>query len=214
MARALVYSTVAVFLLLQISNAQNAYAYMKAASEEAKAVTVEALRRNEQGRNLLLVSKDAIFYSYYYECYLRMTETETTGTTVSLTPGADPLHFFKDLNPDNVDDVYLEGRWVSPGDESIRFTGLKFDPSIPKAEVRISFDGRTASLTITDRREGSFYGVLRTTLSDKNIFYQYLPLPRNVTLRVGLSRGMDTGYVYYCTSGRCSEPLRVGGDSE
>jgi hypothetical protein len=212
--RVVAYTTAAVFFVLQISNAHNSYAYMKEASESAKTITTQALRRNDQGHNILIVSVDAIFYSYFYESYLAMAGRKTKGTAVTLTPGGDTLKLLKDLDFEAVDDMYFEGRWIGPGNETIPFTGLEVHPSIPKPQALIWFDGRMVSLTITDRRDGSFCGVLKTILSDKNIVYQTLSLPKGISLRLGLSKGMDTAYVYYCTSGRCSDPIIMKGDGE
>jgi hypothetical protein len=211
-AGGLAYATAAVLLLLQLSNAQNAYTYIEAATEEARVLVSEALRRNEQGRDILLASRDAIFYSYYYESYLRLNGVEDMGTAMSLTPGARTLRLLEDVDLGRVDDLYWEDRWVDPRDASIPFTGLEIDPAIPKAEAIIDFDNGTASLRITDRRRGSFYGVLKTLLSRRNTVYLFLPLPTDLSLRVGLSRGMDTGYLHYCKAGRCSPPLVVGGE--
>lgn len=211
-SRLLAYATVAVLLALQVTHARNAYPFMKAASEEARALTAEALRRNGQGRNLLLASYDAIFYTYFYESYLRITDERKTGVTVSVTPGGDFLPLLKDLDFGSFDEVYLDGTWTEVRDEPIPFTGLTLDPDVPEAEVRFSVEDGTGTLIITDRREEIFYGVLKTLLSDKNIVYQCLPLPKNVPLRLGLSRGMDTVYVYCCSSGRCSEPVWAEAD--
>lgn len=79
--------------------------------------------------------------------------------------------------------------------------------SIPEPQIKMGSTGHFLSFVITDRREGIFYGVLKTTFSDRNIGFQSMVLPKDVQIKIDLTKDKEIVYLFYCVGNQCSKPI-------
>jgi hypothetical protein len=201
---------VCALLALQIMHARTSYAFLKESTESYKELTFGALTRNIQGRDVLIISPDAIFYNFFYGSYSSIAKSaEANLGTVVTIDNPDLFELLPGLHKGELDSVYRDGKWFEKDREKMTNTMFRMDSSIPKPCIETNLKGQFLSLIVTDNRNGSFYGALSSTFSQKNVAVRSMLLPKGVPLKLGLTKGSEVVYLFYCEGGRCSEPLVI-----
>ncbi len=203
---------VSLFFVLQIMNAQSSYAVNKRLSEHYKKLTAEILDRGrEPGKVIAIVEEGGIFYNYYYEAFRALNMNDgysQPGAIITLRAPQDML-VVGETEYKSFGTLYLNNRWVDLAKEPANpLARQKTNDALAPPRVKIKRDGRFITVHIDDKREGEIYGVLRKTLSERNICLRSISLPRKVSFSLGLARG-EAGYLFYCEKGQCSQPVTV-----
>ncbi len=201
------FAIVLLLFVLQIEHARDSYAFIKQSAESYKGLTSEALNKS-RGGDILIVHDDAIFYNYLYETILEIPEpaNKNMGTTFTFNDPDIPW-LLKHEYSGKIKYLYLKNRWVDMKKEMFSISRHDTNDSIPEPQIRVGSKGHFLSFAITDKREGIFYGVLKSTFSDRNIGFQSMPLPKDVPIKIGLTEGKEIVYLFYCAGNQCSRPL-------
>ncbi len=195
--------------VLQLVHAGASHGFIKRSAESYRELASGGLDRNIQGKDLLIVSQDAMFYNFLYATYTDSTKpSETNLGTVITIDNPDLCGLLGGRLNGKHDSVYRNEKW-SDQDGEISSTPLRIDNTVPKPTVSMDMKGQFLSFSVTDRKNGSFYAALKSAFSPRNIAIQSMLLPKHVPMKLGLARSRDMLYLFYCDGGRCSEPIVI-----
>lgn len=201
------FLVVSAVLLLQIFHAQSTFKYNKQSSDNYKRLTEDILAKNSEKSSALLLHGDGIFYNFYYEAFQKLSgKYNDLGSVVTLSTPNDILLVTTD-ELKRADFLYVDGKWVDLTREKVPFSPPIINDGIAPPRLTMKQCGQFFTMNIAEDREGEIYAVLKTSLSERNIGIQAAYLPKKVNFKIGLARGKEIAYLFFCKKRECSRPI-------
>ncbi len=203
----LIFSVVFFLFVLQVNQARDSYEFIRQNSESYKKLALESINRLQRG-DILIVHNDAIFYNYLYETISEIAEMKNkNGGAIITFNDPDIQGLLNNEYSVRTKYLYLKDKWVDLKGGILLNQRYTINDSIHEPQIKVAIKNQFINFTISDRRDGIFYGVLKTIFSDKNISFQSMTLQKGVPVKVGLVEGKEIIYLFYCVGNQCSKPL-------
>ena len=203
----IVSSFIAIFFFgMQCIHAPDSYAGIRQQGEYYKGFSLPVLERNIKGNDVLLVQEDAIFFNYFYGSHVKLNPNELIGSVITLD-NPDLLGLLSALRISKTEDIFIEGKWIDTNKRPDKKRFSLSDAIVPPM-ASVSQHNNFLTFVVTDKREGEFYGALKTSYSSRNTSIQTARLSVNTPFKFGIVTGKDVVYLIYCNKDNlCSKPV-------